>query len=261
MAKHDNVYYFHGLPGSPRELALFDAPSASHWHAPDRGALEAGLCVAEHFDQLASDVRARYRDKPVRLVGFSLGAYVALEVAARLPDMSIEIDLVSAAAPIVGNTHLDRMAGKTVFSLAGRHPFLFLLLTYGQALAARVAPTGLCNMLFASAQGDDTLLRDDAVFRRRMAFIVAECLAKDTRNYRREVRAYTSNWTGVLKSVRHPVALWHGQKDNWTPPEMAEDLAKALPNVTAVHRLKGKSHYSTLEAYQLESDTPRTAAP
>ncbi|MFZ2469595.1 MAG: alpha/beta hydrolase [Parvibaculum sedimenti] len=253
MFEHENVLYFHGLPGSPRELQLFGRIAKDRWYAPDRQALNRGVSLADHFDRLASDIRAGYPDRSIKVVGFSLGAYVALEVASRLPDMSMTIDLVSAAAPLSGKEYLNRMAGKAVFALAAEHPRLFAALTYTQALASRIAPTLLCDALFASAQGEDRGLCDNPMFRQTMASIIADCLAADASNYRREISGYVADWSRVLKTVRHPVTLWHGQMDNWAPPEMAEDLARSLPKVTALHRLTGKSHYSTLRAYQLEA--------
>ncbi|MEN6543054.1 alpha/beta hydrolase [Parvibaculum sp.] len=253
MSERENIVYFHGLPGSPRELQLFDGTAKDRWYAPDRRALNRGVSLSDHFDRLASDIRARYPDRSIKVVGFSLGAYVALEVASRLPEISMTIDLVSAAAPLSGKDYLNRMAGKAVFGLAAEHPKLFAALTGAQALASQIAPTLLCNALFASAQGEDRGLRDEPGFRQTMACILNDCLAADTSNYRREISGYVSDWSRVLKEIRHPVALWHGQKDNWAPPEMAEDLAGSLPNVTALHRLSGKSHYSTLRAYQIEA--------
>ena len=93
--------YFHGMPGSPEELSLFDGIDTSSWIAPNRGELPPGATQSERFDLLAGLVREQCRAGPVRLVGFSLGAYVALETARRVHDETLTLDLISAAARLL----------------------------------------------------------------------------------------------------------------------------------------------------------------
>lgn len=71
----------------------------------------------------------------------------------------------------------------------------------------------------------------------------------------REIAAYVRDWSAILPAIRHPVTLWHGAEDNWSPTDMAEALAERLPAVTALHRLPGLLHYSTLRAW-LGSQVP-----
>ena len=241
--------YFHGVPGSPRELTLFGGAIPAGWLAPDRSRLHPWLNFDGHCDALAGEVRARAAGQTVRLVGFSLGAFIALQVAHRLPDLPLTIDLVSAAAPLQTGDYLDRMAGKPVFATAARSPALFGAMAAGQALAARVAPARLAAALFASAQGEDRTLAQNPAFRAGMAAILREGLGQGRANYVREIGAYVRDWSAILPAIRHPVTQWHGAQDNWSPPDMADALAERLPNVTALHRLPGLSHYSTLRAW------------
>lgn len=241
--------YFHGVPGSPRELALFGALAPPSWYAPDRSRLNADLDFGSHCEALADEVRVLTSAGPVRLAGFSLGSFIALEVAHRLPDLPLTIDLISAAAPLQTGNYLDRMAGKPVFATAARSAAMFGAMAAGQALAARLAPGRLAAALFASAQGEDRPLADDAAFRDTIAAILREGLGHGRAYYAREIGAYVRDWSAILPAIRHPVTLWHGAEDNWSPPAMAEALAQRLPNVTALHRLPGLSHYSTLRAW------------
>lgn len=241
--------YFHGVPGGPRELTLFGAPVPDGWHAPDRSGLHPRLDFAEHCDALADEVRALAGGAPIRLAGFSLGAFIVLQVAHRLPDLRLTIDLISAAAPLQTGDYLDHMAGKPVFATATRSPALFGAMAAGQALAARLAPTRLAAALFASAQGEDRALAGNAAFHGTMAMILLNGLGHGRTNYVREIAAYVRDWATILPDIRHPVTLWHGAEDNWSPPAMVEVLAKRLPNVVALHRMPGLSHYSTLRAY------------
>ena len=146
------MIYFHGVPGSPRELTLFGRSTPDGWLAPDRSRLHPGRDFAGHCDALA---------------------------------------------------------GKPVFDTAARSPALFAA----------------------------------------MAAILREGLGHGRANYVREIGAYVRDWSAILPAIRHPVTLWHGAEDNWSPPAMAEALAERLPYVTALHRLPGLSHYSALRAW------------
>jgi pimeloyl-ACP methyl ester carboxylesterase len=241
-----NVVYFHGMPGSPDELAFFSPHAKRNWFAIDRGQLPAGLTAGERFDRMATIVAARASEGPLHIVAFSLGAFVALEVASRLPSTPLSFDLVSPAAPLRLGAFLDGMAGRAVFSLAARRPHAFRVLARAQSLAAYAAPHLLVRALFASAQGRDVELRSDPAFRTCVAEALRSGLGRGRDNYVCEVEAYTRDWSSILRSVRHPVTVWQGDADNWTPCAMAEALAGTLPNVQAIHTLAGLSHYSTL---------------
>lgn len=235
--------YLHGMPGSPRELALFRAIDTTGWLAPDRSAPRV---QGERLDVLTDLVREGCGQGPVRLVGFSLGACTALEIARRLPAAPLSLHLVSAAAPLESGAFLDDMAGKAVFAAALQSPQRLSLLVRLQSGLARGVPGLLARMLFASAQGNDRLLAKDPAFRRIIADILRDCLAADTANYRAELTAYVRPWAHWLGEVRHPVTLWHGTRDTWAPPAMADALERLLPNVIAHHRLQDLSHYSAL---------------
>ena len=241
--------YFHGQPGSADELALFERAAPSGWFAPDRSPGISRLAYTAYFDGIADQIRAYSFDQPVKLVGFSIGAYVALEVAARLSDLELSIDLVSPAAPLSTGPYLETMAGKMVFVLARGHPRLFKAVSMVQGIIARIFPGKLCDLLFASAQGGDATLYSDPLFRGKMQRLVQRGLGHNNAAYRHEIAGYVGDWAPVLRNVDQPVTIWQGQRDNWSPPAMAENLAALLPCVVTVHRLGGCSHYSTLREY------------
>lgn len=238
--------YFHGMPGSPEELRLFDGIDTSSWIAPNRGELPPGATQSERFDLLAKLVRAQCRVGPVRLVGFSLGAYVALETASRLPDEALTLDLISAAAPLNLGAFLERMAGRSVFALARDWTLGFSMLACSQAILAAAEPGLFTDALFASAQGEDRALSRELQFRRRMGNVLRESLRHGSANYRSEIRAYVGQWSHILQEIRHPVTLWYGEFDNWAPAEMGRAIASKLPNAVDNHVLRDMSHYSAL---------------
>lgn len=239
------IVYFHGSPGSPRELALFG-----------RGALNAGVFApdrthwlqhseVDNFDRLAADIRIFSCGTPVHLVAFSLGVRPALLIAARLREEVGAIDLISPAAPADGGDYRG-MAGHRVFDLAARSPYAFALLTALQGTAARFASEFLYRQLFTTAQGGDRELAIQPTFRTMMYKVLADSLTHGASGYRADVLGYVAPWGDMLATVTQPTTLWHGDADNWAPPAMSELLAARLANVTRVHRLTGLSHYSTL---------------
>jgi pimeloyl-ACP methyl ester carboxylesterase len=250
--KGDVVVYFHGLPGGPGELEAFGDRGFrlnTQVYAPNRQSMNKGLSLSDHFDSLAADIGTRFGSAPISFVGFSLGAYVALEVAHRMGSRVGQISLVSAAAPLSAGDFLPDMAGKMVFRSAKYAPSLFAALTWFQSIFLRVAPEKLFDALFANTQGMDRDLAAQPHFRTIMIETLKTCLQDDVSNYRRELAGYVQDWSAILPLIRQPVTLWHGSVDNWAPPSMADALARALPNVTALHRLEGQSHFSALQTF------------
>jgi pimeloyl-ACP methyl ester carboxylesterase len=241
------VVYFHGIPGSPEELALCGA--ADGIYAPDRAAFRSDLDSTACFDALAADIVARFAEQPLSLIGFSLGSRAALEIAARLGDQVVQIDLVAPAAPLETGDYLDGMAGKPVFALARRSALLFRAFTALQSLLVKLAPRWFCRQLFASAQGADKPLAAQPAFRETIAHIVRHSLQHGAANYRRELLGFVQPWSALLPQIRQPVHLWHGDADNWAPPAMSAALLAALPNAV-MEKVEGPlSHYSTLQHF------------
>ncbi|WP_324076507.1 MAG: alpha/beta hydrolase [Erythrobacter sp.] len=241
--------YFHGLPGSAAELASFGpdiAARARRFHVAPRGG---------DFAQLANRIAARFPDGPFVLVGFSLGAAAALQVAPHLGERVARIDLVSPAAPLQLGDYLGGMAGAPVFraALAGAVPFAAL--TIVQAQVARFAPAKLAAALMAKAKGEDRALAADPQFIAALAKSLRHSLLADRAAYMAEIRAYVCDWRAGLARVHQPVSIRQGSEDDWTPPAMADALAKALPDCTGLQMEPGLSHFSTLRAY-LEGQPP-----
>lgn len=241
--------YFHGLPGSAAELGLAGRRVPAHWCALERSDNRSGSTADAHFDEVSRRVRELAGDGPLRLVGFSLGAFAALQVASRITDRVLSLHLVSASAPLQSGDFLPHMAGKAVFTIAQRSPLLFSGLSNVQSVLARASAKTLLAALFGSAQGRDLRLIADPQFKAQMTGIVSEGFGRGLQNYKREISAYVQDWSAILPGIHHEVSLWHGEMDNWTPPEMATTLAGLLPNVSGVKMLPEQSHYSTLLAY------------
>lgn len=243
--------YFHGIPGGAGELALFGSEitrKTAHYVPAPRNISLAEL-GADRFAQIAKELRDRHGTRPMHLIGFSMGAAATLRVAPHLGAQIEKIDLISAAAPLSLGEYLENMAGAPVFKSARDKPLAFRILSRAQSLMAGIAPSLLYSAVFSSAQGGDKSLRDAPEFRAKMIPIIKECLQTELQTYRGEIRDYVGNWAEALNEVSQPVSLYHGELDNWSPIEMAYDLAEALPNCQGIELIKGASHYSALRDY------------
>jgi pimeloyl-ACP methyl ester carboxylesterase len=239
------------MPGSPLEITLFGKAIADRL---------AGLCLLDRcgadavssadacFEDIARHVRDRFPDRPLRLIGFSLGASAALRTAAILGPRVERIDIISAAAPLSLGDYLPGMAGAPVFRSALTSPVLLRLLTWLQAKAVVAVPAPLYSALFSSARGEDAALARDPEFRSIMVELLQRCLGAGSTAYRREIELYTQSWDAELDRVIQPVWIHHGREDNWAPVAMASDLAARLPRCAGLRLLDDMSHYSTLRA-------------
>ena len=204
---------------------------------------------AAYFAALAERIAVAAPNGELKLVGFSLGAHAALQVAPHLGGRVVQIDLVSPAAPLQLGDFLGGMAGAPVFraAMAGRLPFAAL--TAVQAQVARFAPRKLAAALMAKAKGADRALAGDPQFIGALAASLRTSLIDQRAAYAAEIRAYVGDWRADLARVRQPVAIWQGDEDDWTPPAMARALAEALPERPPITMHAGLSHFATLRHY------------
>ncbi|WP_061240374.1 alpha/beta hydrolase [Ectopseudomonas composti] len=245
------VVYFHGVPGSPSEASIFDAPAREQGLRIlcfDRFAIVPSITGAEYYRQITQTISETVQGTPVDFIGFSLGTHAALEVSALMPGQVRSLHLISAAAPLDGGDFLDQMAGKAVFSLAQRSPGLFHWLVKWQALLAKRAPQMLFRMLFASAQGQDRELVKSPEFRALIGQVLQQCFAQGTTGYTRDIRQYLQPWSASAFASEADVCLWHGTADNWSPFGMSGHLAECFPSDARIERMEGLSHYSCLYA-------------
>ncbi len=240
--------YFHGCPGGPAEAGWFETAARGagvRLVALDRAVLAPASTGGAYFDALAAEIDALARGAPVRLVGFSLGAFVAVETALRLRRPLAGLDLISPAGPLDGDDVLDSMAGGPLFRLAMRSPALFRLTTWAQGLAVRLAPQAVVGGLFARAQGAEARLAASRDFRETLVELLARSYGPARPGYVRDILAYVRPWSGDLQGAHLPARIWQGEADAWAPPALAAALAARLTG-TQVTLFPGLGHYSTL---------------
>lgn len=245
------VMYFHGVPGAISEALVFDAHAKANGLkiiCQDRFALDDNFTKPEYFQTLADDICRLAQGKQVDVVGFSIGAFVALQVCRLIPHQIQSLHLISPAAPLEGGDFLKAMAAKQIFWMAREWPVLFRLLSYSQCLLARYCPDILFSMLFASAIAGDKTLATSPDFRKFIVGVLKECFGNNVAGYLRDVLAYVAPWQNTLSKVAVKTHLWHGDKDNWSPCAMSAYLKQQIPACTNSHLLEGLSHYSCLYA-------------
>jgi pimeloyl-ACP methyl ester carboxylesterase len=239
--------YLHGQPGSADELALFGAHVArntSDWHVLDRTPPSTGQ--SGHHALLAMRARRFAAGRPIRLIGFSMGGWEALHLAAHMGGEICGIDLIACAVQPRGGLYPRDMVGKPVFELSRDHPILFGWLTRMQGWGAMVAPALIRRVLFAKAQGGDVALMTQPAFRKGITHILRSSLSGDPAAYLHDIAEFVAGPPPDWSTITAPVTLWHGEADNWAPIKLAEQLAVRLPTLVDFHRLPDLSHYSTL---------------
>ncbi len=243
------VIYFHGTPGSPDECEIFDLDAKQHQLTIicyDRSTIDSRLQGDAYYRCIADEIAKQVGDKPVDFIGFSIGAFIALQVCRAMNGKVRSLHLVSAAAPPDAGDFIDAAAGKAVFRLAQNHPSAFLRLARVQGWLASRFPGPVLRMLFSSAAGEDRALLADQTFRTTMTKMLKTCFKRDALGYARDVIAYVQPWRATLADVGADTQIWHGAEDNWSPLAMAEFLASALPGCSKFTVLEGLSHYSCL---------------
>ena len=243
------VVYFHGAPGSPAEADVFHASAAEYGLqivCYDRFAIDKDLSAESYFQRLATNISSLAKDKQVDIIGFSIGAFAALQVCRHIPHQIKNLHLISPAAPLDCGDFIHHMAGKTVFRLARKSPALFTLLSYWQALLAMYCPKLLVKMFFATAAAEDKALTRSTNFQAWITRVLQDCFPGNVTGYIREVCAYVTPWRISFKDAPIKAHLWHGDQDNWSPYTMSEYLSQQFSDSPSINRLTGLSHYSCL---------------
>jgi pimeloyl-ACP methyl ester carboxylesterase len=243
------VVYFHGVPGAPEECVAFDLDGKKHGLTLicfDRFAVDPSFSGETYYKYLAEEISKKAAGQQVDFIGFSIGAFIALQTCRYMGNGVKSLHLVSAAAPLDAGDYLESMAGKQVFLLAKAFPALFLLLSYWQGLLAWLSPNALFRLLFSSATGKDKALVANREFRTDMTKALKACFIGRVRGYARDIDLYVRPWKATLTEVPVNTHIWHGAEDNWSPPLMAEYLRLAIPGFASTKVLNGLSHYSCL---------------
>lgn len=243
------IIYFHGAPGAPEESAIFDQCAKENGLTIicfDRFSIDPTINGEAYYQNIANEVVKIAAGEKVDLVGFSIGAFIALQTSRYLGSNIRSLHLISAAVPLNAGNFIDTMAGKRVFQLAKNFPALFTLLSYWQGLLAQFFSEALFRLLFAGAKGADKELANKSAFQSSITQVLISCFTGYAHDYIRDLKAYVQPWSKSLSEASANTYTWHGAEDNWSPVIMAKYLVSAIQNCTDIEILEGLSHYSCL---------------
>lgn len=243
------IIYFHGAPGAPEECAIFDAYGKENgltFICFDRFSVNSSIDGEAYYQFLAKEILKKTAGGKVDVIGFSIGAFIALQTCRYMVNDVRNLHLVSAAAPLEAGDFLNAMAGKQVFQLAKTFPVLFVLLSYWQGLLALLFPNALFHLLFANTADGDKALVVNREFQSSIIKTLRSCFIGRIQGYTRDIKVYVHPWKTTLAEVSVNTHIWHGAEDNWSPKLMAEYLKSAIPSCSHIEILGGLSHYSCL---------------
>lgn len=243
------IFFCHGVPGGPDDATLLqtgDLPVT----APNLFDFAAGNPL-QHLVSQYDAACAETEGGQMHVVGFSIGAMVALRLAAARPDTVDRVTVISPAAPLQLGNFLPEMAGAPVFKLAMQRPGVLHLLTAVQGGLARFAPGLLVNQLFAKCGPQEQALLPDEHFRAALVSAMRSSFIDHRQGYLAYLSAYVADWSAELGHVRAPVQIWHGDADTWSPLAMSAAIKELVPADCDLHVVPGGEHYSTLKAARL----------
>jgi pimeloyl-ACP methyl ester carboxylesterase len=222
--------------------------SLAHWHY--RGHGQSGLPedpdridVAAHAADLGA-VRRHLGDRPVVLIGHSLGCQIVLEAYRQRPEEIVGLVLLCGSSGRVldtfhGSDILARVLPE-VMRVAAARPELF------RRLWRRVPIDLAVRIALASGEVDkSTLNPDDLVpyleHATRMDFLLFLRMIEAAGRYSAEE---------FLPSIDVPTLVAAGQNDRFTPCDLARAMADAIPRaeLLVVH---GATHVAPLEQREL----------
>lgn len=199
------------------------------------------------------------RPGKVSLVGFSLGAMIAIKLARQNPEKIEKLYLISPAAPLQAGNFLPNMAGRMVFRVARGFPQLLPPLIAVQRLLLRASPDGLLMQLFSSACQSEVELLQDEKFKAVLMAGLNNSLDANRHGYAEVLKAYVADWQTDLEDIAMPIEIWHGGSDSWAPPEMATALEDTFGDSAKLRLLDGMGHYATLVAFSATLNEQQTA--
>ncbi|MGB2832857.1 MAG: alpha/beta hydrolase [Methylotenera sp.] len=243
------VIYFHGVPGAPEECAIFDSYAKENGLTIicfERFSVDASVVGEAYYQALVTEILKIANGKKIDVIGFSIGAFVALKTCRLLKNNVTNLHLVSAAAPLEMGDFLTNMAGKHVFKVAKNFPLFFTLLSYWQKLTMIFFPSVLFRLLFANASGKDKTLASNPEFQLSIMKMLKSTFIHHLKGYIRDISDYVQPWGNTLSELTVKTHIWHGKEDNWSPKLMAEYFKFAMPSCSHIEVMDGLSHYSCL---------------
>lgn len=237
------VLYFHGVPGSRRELHplsdiademglrlfVLERPGygLSNLH-PERRLLDWPADVEEFADRLGLSAFS--------VIGFSGGGPYALACVYSIPQRISAAVIVSSPAPYVAMEILPE--NLALFELARDDP------QQATAMLNAMAATGdkLYDLMTCSMPEAEKRIMSTPAMATMYHQDMVESVLQGVEGLVQDMGLIAANWDFNLEGVVRPVHLWHGIDDGLIPLTMGQYLADKLPDCQAMF-LAGQGHY------------------
>jgi len=209
------------LPGLDCDARLWRDVMAGLGRAVEASVADYG--VADSIAGMAQAVLAEAPDR-FALAGLSMGGYVALEIMRQAPQRVERLALLDTSARPDDEARKETRRAGMVAVGQGKYGLVIRAMLAG-LLAPQHLNTALADAVVAMAErtGPDAYVRHQHAIMGRT----------DSRPF--------------LKDIAVPTLVGVGELDMLTPPELAEEMAAAVPGAALV-RFAGAGHLSTMEA-------------
>ncbi|MBI4760183.1 MAG: alpha/beta fold hydrolase [Chloroflexota bacterium] len=240
------LFYFHGSPGSRREVTLYVREEILYslnirLIAMDRPGMGlSDFQPARRLLDFPGDVLALADHLSVErfsLLAYSLGGPYGFACAFAIPQRLHRVGIISGAALFTESELMETVNEGTrkFLTLPREKPFLshlFIGLMLG--VMPRLAPqwfVAQANSLLPKP--DRVLLITNPMLQHGFVNTVREATRQGTRGAHHESLLAVTEYGFRLQDIQTPVIIWHGEKDKNIPVEMARFAASAIPNCEA----------------------------
>lgn len=234
------IFYFHGAPGSVEDGKWFDEIANS---------VGLGICAinylsfgGQYIEKSAQIIKDKSQDKRPIIIGFSIGAMVAIKVQKSLNNTA-DLYIISPAMPLNDYKIAKKMAGFVVFDNAKNNKIILDILILISSIIAKIAPKFLINSIFDSAPKIEKELFVKPDFIQNQISAMENAFINHPNSYKKLIIEY-ANWNGYELDEINLKEIHQGNIDNWAPIKL---LQNAIPNHDIIIHDK-KGHFSTLLA-------------
>jgi pimeloyl-ACP methyl ester carboxylesterase len=239
------VLYFHGLPGSGLELAIFDAEARLRGLsliAIERPGLgQSDYYASRKIGDIVEDVRAvleLMRIEKTSILAVSGGTPYSLFCAERLKDQIISLNIVSGTAPPehwINKKHF-RLGYRLMFTLGKTFPnFMNGLASLTLHLLRYIPSVGLFLFKKGLNKDDQDLLSrpaEAALFKRNFL----RAMQNGVKGVVKDFFLFIDDWKIGALDFTGQICIWHGKEDRVLPYALSTKLASLYRDNVKLYR-------------------------
>jgi pimeloyl-ACP methyl ester carboxylesterase len=249
------VFYGHGFPASRLEAGVAHGIARSLGLtivALDRpGFGGSDWYKGRRLEDWADDVALVANHLGVgkfALLGVSGGTPSVVAAAAQLHERVTSLNIVSGVCPIQYPGVLEEMNGmnKLILRAGGAFPMLGCLALGTLALLWRTVPkTAQLWFRFLLPKPDLAVWHRPEISK-MFARSIREGLKQGPKGVVTDFQLLLSDWREIVKRVRIPCLIWHGDADTYVPFHMGKTLAAEIAGAS-FHAVSGGGHFMVVD--------------